>query len=159
MDDITFARPEFLYAAIGAILLILLLGAILGKRSGSRLRRSIATLLRAAVVGLLLVAAAGPFRPLMTIESRETLVLADDSGSISDAGRAELEGALDTLRGEGPTAELVFGNEQGTENEFLFQDGAARAVAVHSQAILETLTSVYEAPALAAELTGKDGSD
>jgi hypothetical protein len=54
---------------------------------------------------------------------------------------------------------LFDGNEQGTENEFLFQDGAARAVAVHSQAILEALTAVYEAPAIAAELTGKGGSD
>jgi len=54
---------------------------------------------------------------------------------------------------------LFDGNEQGTENEFLFEDGAARAVAVHSAAMLEALTAVYQAPALAAELMGESGSD
>jgi len=54
---------------------------------------------------------------------------------------------------------LFDGNEQATENEFLYQDGAARSIAVHSTAILETLTDVYRATALAAELTGKSGSD
>lgn len=54
---------------------------------------------------------------------------------------------------------LFDGNEQATENEFLFQDGAARAVVVHSQAILQALTQVYQATSLAAELTDKSGSD
>jgi hypothetical protein len=54
---------------------------------------------------------------------------------------------------------LFDGNEQATENEFLYQDGEARSIAVHSEAILETLTAVYQATALAAELTGKSSSD
>lgn len=54
---------------------------------------------------------------------------------------------------------LFDGNEQGTENEFVFQDGAARAIVVHAKAILATLTAVYEAPKLAAELRGEASSD
>jgi hypothetical protein len=50
---------------------------------------------------------------------------------------------------------LFDGNEQGTENEFVFQDGAARSLAVASGAMLEALTKVYEAPALVAELKGE----
>jgi len=50
---------------------------------------------------------------------------------------------------------LFDGNEQGTENEFVFQDGAARAIAVHSVAMLEALEAVYEAPNLVAELRGE----
>jgi hypothetical protein len=47
---------------------------------------------------------------------------------------------------------LFDGNEQATENEFLYQDGAARSIAVHSGAILEALTAVYQATAIADEL-------
>ena len=54
---------------------------------------------------------------------------------------------------------LFDGNEQATENKFVFQDGAARAIVVHSEAILETLTAVYEVPQLAAELVGEQGPD
>lgn len=53
---------------------------------------------------------------------------------------------------------LFDGNEQGTENEFVFQDGAARSIAVASAAMLEVLTKVYDAPALAAELKGEGDS-
>jgi len=50
---------------------------------------------------------------------------------------------------------LFDGNEQGTENQFVYQDGAARGVVVHSEAILEALRVVYGAPELVAELTGE----
>lgn len=50
---------------------------------------------------------------------------------------------------------LFDGNEQGVEDDFVFLGGAGRAVIVHSEAMLETLTAVYDAPALAAELRGE----
>jgi len=54
---------------------------------------------------------------------------------------------------------LFDGNEQGTENEFVYQDGAARSVAVASAAMLEALATVYEAPGLVAELKGEGGGN
>jgi hypothetical protein len=54
---------------------------------------------------------------------------------------------------------LFDGNEQSTENEFVFQDGAARSLAVASGAMLEALAKVYEAPALVAELKGQGGAN
>jgi hypothetical protein len=50
---------------------------------------------------------------------------------------------------------LFDGNEQATENEFLYRDGAARAIALHSGAMLAALAAVYQAPALVAELRGE----
>jgi hypothetical protein len=50
---------------------------------------------------------------------------------------------------------LFDGNEESTENVYVFEDRTARAIAVHSRAILETLRNVYEAPQLAAELEGR----
>jgi hypothetical protein len=50
---------------------------------------------------------------------------------------------------------LFDGNEQATENEFLYRDGAARGVVVHSGAMLAALAAVYQAPALVAELRGE----
>lgn len=49
---------------------------------------------------------------------------------------------------------LFDGNEQATENEFIYQDGAARAVVLASDAMLEALEAVYQAPAIVAELRG-----
>jgi hypothetical protein len=50
---------------------------------------------------------------------------------------------------------LFDGNEESTENVYVFEDRTARAIAVHSRAMLETLRNVYEASALAAELEGR----
>jgi hypothetical protein len=50
---------------------------------------------------------------------------------------------------------LFDGNEQATENEFVYQDGPARAIAVHATAMLEVLEDLYQAPNLVAELRGQ----
>jgi hypothetical protein len=47
------------------------------------------------------------------------------------------------------------GNIQSLVADFLYSDEQARAVAVHSSAILEALRKVYDAEALAEELSGK----
>jgi len=50
---------------------------------------------------------------------------------------------------------LFDGNLQATQNEFVFQDGEARAVVLAADAMLAALEFVYQAPALAAELRGQ----
>jgi len=115
MADTSFARPEFLYAVAPAILLILIGAAINRKRSGSRLRLITSTLLRSVAITLLLLAAAGPYRTLETRQSRGTILLADDSGSISADGRAELDKVFADLQEEGPTTRVTFGTERSSD--------------------------------------------
>ena len=51
---------------------------------------------------------------------------------------------------------LIFdGNIQSLVLDFIYDEKQARAVAVHSQGIVEALRKVYDADALADELTGK----
>ncbi|MEQ1890946.1 MAG: S46 family peptidase [Planctomycetota bacterium] len=50
---------------------------------------------------------------------------------------------------------LFDGNLQATQNEFVYQDDEARAVALCSDAMLAALEHVYQAPHLAAELRGE----
>ena len=51
---------------------------------------------------------------------------------------------------------LIFdGNIQSLVLDFVYSEKQARAVAVHSQAIVEALRKVYDAEPLAEELTGK----
>ena len=47
------------------------------------------------------------------------------------------------------------GNEQGTEDDYYYQHGANRAIAVDAAGILESITAVYQAPWIAAELRGE----
>lgn len=50
---------------------------------------------------------------------------------------------------------LVFdGNLQNVENDFLYTNEQSRGICVHADAITETVTKIYEAPALTAELLG-----
>ncbi len=52
---------------------------------------------------------------------------------------------------------IIFdGNIQSLVLDFVFSEEEARAVAVHSQGIIEALRKVYDAGALADELTGKN---
>jgi hypothetical protein len=54
---------------------------------------------------------------------------------------------------------LIFdGNIQSLVLDFVYTEKQARAVAVHSRAIVEALRKVYDAGALADELTGRTGS-
>jgi hypothetical protein len=50
---------------------------------------------------------------------------------------------------------LFDGNEQGTEDDYYYDHGENRAIVVDSEGILESITAVYQAPALAAELRGE----
>jgi V8-like Glu-specific endopeptidase len=51
---------------------------------------------------------------------------------------------------------VVFdGNIENVANRFLFQSKTARTVSVHSSAILETLTKLYQNTRIADELLGK----
>ncbi len=51
---------------------------------------------------------------------------------------------------------MIFdGNIQSLVADFLYTESQARAVAVHSSAILEALRKVYDAGPLADELMGK----
>jgi hypothetical protein len=51
---------------------------------------------------------------------------------------------------------VVFdGNIENVANRFLFQSKTARTVSVHSSAILETLTKLYQMTRIADELLGK----
>ncbi len=52
---------------------------------------------------------------------------------------------------------LFDGNFQMVENQFLYRDDRARAIAVHSAAMLETLDKVYDAAGIVSELKGEGG--
>jgi hypothetical protein len=52
---------------------------------------------------------------------------------------------------------LFDGNFQMVENQFLYRDDRARAIAVQSAAMLEALTEVYDAEELVEELLGEAG--
>ena len=53
---------------------------------------------------------------------------------------------------------LIFdGNIYSLVWNFLYDDEKGRAIAVHSQGILEALNKIYQAEALAKELHGKSG--
>ncbi len=127
MGDVSFARPEYLYAVPAALLLILVAAVLGRKRTGSALRRVTATVLRSAIIVLLIVAAAGPFRAFETREARGTIVLADVSGSVSREGRAEVDGFVSVLREEGLTAVLPFGDEDSTDARSALLTAASNA--------------------------------
>ncbi len=57
---------------------------------------------------------------------------------------------------KGEVVGLIFdGNIESLVLDYLYTDEQARSLAVHSEGILEALRSVYDAPALVGELTGK----
>jgi hypothetical protein len=58
---------------------------------------------------------------------------------------------------KGEVVGLIFdGNIQSLTSDFIYTDEQARAVAVHSQGILEALRKVYDAASLANEITGQN---
>ena len=59
---------------------------------------------------------------------------------------------------QGELVGLIFdGNIHSLVWNFLYDDEKGRAIAVHSQGILEALTKIYQADALVKELRGKSG--
>src|SRR5262249_2265807 len=60
---------------------------------------------------------------------------------------------------KGELVGLIFdGNIQSLGNRFVYDEQVARAVAVHSSAILEALRKIYDAGALADEIAGSKGA-
>jgi hypothetical protein len=110
-----FDSPEILYAAPAAVGLVALV-AVLGRRSfPSRGRAIAAAALRSLILVLLLAALAGPHLPWTTESGRPTGLLADGSGSISPAGRDEIEERATALDDEGPWRRASFGDGSSSD--------------------------------------------
>ncbi len=80
-----------------------------------RLRALLSAGTRTAILALLLLAAAGPYRPYRIAADRPNVLLADRSGSISPAGRREEEGILASLAADGEAREVPFGDERRSD--------------------------------------------
>jgi len=109
------ARPEVLLLLpfVWGIVIAL---ALLGRRGAeSKLRTALAVVVRSAVLGLVVVALAGPYRSFVVEEPTGTALLADRSGSVSPEGRALADDWRASLADGGRVDTTPFGSEDSSD--------------------------------------------